>query len=149
MLLRRLYARTVIAGVVQVRAVNDYRHTQVLFQTIELRVQFRLAVKTAIRRISQIVRVGKFVCRNNFVTDSDLPRDFTSFVQLAGCQAATNARYDSRPVLAGTSRSSASSSSSYWLVRQREGRNIGTIIAMPATASVPFSSRIRKPAPNV
>ena len=84
---RRLQARTVLAVVVAIAAVGHHRHVQPPRQLLHLGEQLALAVVAAVRLVGLIGGDGQLVGGDHFVTDADLPGEFSRLVQLAGGQA--------------------------------------------------------------
>ncbi len=71
MLPRGGHAGAIIAGIVEVGAVEDHFDGEPLRQTFQLRVKLRLAVIAAVRSVLEIVRIGELLRVDHFVANAD------------------------------------------------------------------------------
>lgn len=87
MLPRRFHSRTIVAAVIKICSIDENAHVERRCDGFELRIQFRLAEKAAIRRISEIIGVLEFVRVDRLMPNTDLASKLACLVQFTRGEA--------------------------------------------------------------
>ena len=70
-----LHARPVVAGVIQIRTIDDRGQSLFRRNRKDCREKFLLAVEATVRWIARVILVGKFVCLDKNEADPDIARE--------------------------------------------------------------------------